>query len=195
MSKSLLTLLFFIFLLGHCTGYTPSGAWYLEGDNLKFDFIDDQLAVSEQGRLIFQARQADSSEDSTYEIIKLGSNPIIQGKYSLNQRLIFRKPLLKEKEITLVMDHAEGQREYRLFQQKGEKNLSYFSLLHPVEQKEFLKDPDFISLREEYKIEAYTSNLKDSNLSFLIDGDTNTSWSHRGLDYLSKDYFEFFFIL
>ncbi len=195
MSKYLITLLFPIVLLSHCTGYTPSGPWYLEGDSLKFDFIENRLVVSEHSQLVFQARQVGSSEDSTYEIIKLGPNPIIQEKYSLNQRLIFRKLLLKDKEITLVMDHSRGQRKYRLFRQKHQMKLSYFSLLHPVEQKEFLEDPDFIPLRKEYKIEAYTSNLKDLNLSFLTDGDLKTSWSHKGLNYLSKDYFEFFFIL
>ncbi len=186
---------FFVILLSHCTGYTPSGAWYLEGDHIKFDFLEDQLTVSEDGQLIFQALQADSSRDSTYKITKIGSNPIIQGKYNLNQRLTFRKPLLRKREITLVVSHSGGQREYRLFQQKDEKKLRYFSLLHPVEQKEFLEDPDFIALQKVYKIKAYTNNMKNSNLPLLIDGDIETAWSHRGLDYLSKDFFEFFFIL
>ncbi|MDH4127403.1 MAG: hypothetical protein OEV44_01525 [Spirochaetota bacterium] len=191
-----------IFLsLTNCFKSNPSGNWHLKGHGVKFHFNDNNLTLTEHSNLIFNATKIPSKPDETnnliYKIIKISNqNEFYKNKYKVGDLIKLSNVVIKDDKITLWLKTSQFRKKYILYKSDNEQQLSYFSLLYPIEKNEFLSNGSFETVNKDYTIKTFSSVKSDENLNYLIDNNINTIWTNRGVNYLiNNNFLEFFFTL
>lgn len=194
-SNKLVIILIIFVLLSQCSKKEIIGDWHLVGEPVLFQFNDKELKVLEHDDMILKAKKISSeNEQIQYKIYEVGKSLILEKKYQTNEIIHFNQPLFTNKsELNYLLKTSSSEQRYVFQKNKKLKIIKSLSLLNPVETKEFLLDPAFKISSNIYKIKAFSSNSNDQSINNLIDQKLNSGWENNGLNYLFKDYFEFFF--
>jgi hypothetical protein len=185
-----LNIIILVILIGNCSNHQLEGTWYLEGENIVFNFKEKHLTLQENGNTILIANETPLDKNNlTYKIIRL--DPTIKSKYSINSLILFSKIIDKDDMIISNIKLPDSNYRYTLNKYNKKEMLTSFSLLYNNEVKEFLKDEDFEPANKRYLLRGFSSN-NNNKANYLIDKQYTSYW-HEKINYAFNDFFEFFF--